>query len=75
MTSKRQTTPPSLRSLEKRIDNLAKDLGRPVRRIQRAVANTAVGQMLPPNVVKGGTAMKLRVGETGPLARGSRTSS
>jgi hypothetical protein len=34
-----------------------------VRRIQRAVANTVVGQMLPPGVVKGGTAMKLRVGE------------
>jgi hypothetical protein len=27
------------------------------------VANTVVGQMLPPSVVKGGTAMKLRVGE------------
>ena len=34
-----------------------------MRRIQRAVANTVVGQMLPPGVVKGGTAMKLRVGE------------
>ena len=31
----------------------------------RAVANVAVGQMLPPSVVKGGTAMKLRVGEPG----------
>jgi hypothetical protein len=29
------------------------------------VANTVVGQMLPPGVVKGGTAMKLRVGEAG----------
>ncbi|MDZ7733539.1 MAG: nucleotidyl transferase AbiEii/AbiGii toxin family protein [Acidimicrobiia bacterium] len=38
-------------------------MGRPTRRIQRAVANTVVGQMLPPGVVKGGTAMKLRVGE------------
>lgn len=33
--------------------------------IQRAVANTVVGQMLPPGVVKGGTALKLRVGEAG----------
>src|SRR5690606_19247418 len=31
--------------------------------IQRAVANTVVWQMLPPGVVKGGTAMKLRIGE------------
>lgn len=34
-----------------------------VKRIQRAIANTIVGQMLPPGVVKGGTAMKLRLGE------------
>ncbi|HMI99675.1 MAG TPA: nucleotidyl transferase AbiEii/AbiGii toxin family protein [Gaiellaceae bacterium] len=31
--------------------------------MQRVVANTVVGQMLPPGVVKGGTAMKVRVGE------------
>ena len=55
--------PPNLRSLTTRIDNLARHEGRPVRRFQRAVANTVVGQMLPPGVVKGGTAMKLRVGE------------
>jgi hypothetical protein len=36
-----------------------------VARIQRAVANTVVGQQLPPGVVKGGTAIKLRVGEAG----------
>jgi hypothetical protein len=65
MTAKRESPPTNLRSLEKRIDNLASRLGRPVRRIQRAVANTVVGQMLPPGVVKGGTAMKLRVGEAG----------
>jgi hypothetical protein len=34
-----------------------------VKRIQRAIANTIVGQMLPPGVVKGGTAIKLRLGE------------
>jgi len=38
---------------------------RPVRRLRRALANTVVGQMLPPGVVKGGTAMKVRVGEAG----------
>ena len=65
MTPKRESPPTNLRSLEKRIDNLAHELGRPVRRIQRAVSNTVVGQMLPPGVVKGGTAMKLRVGEAG----------
>jgi hypothetical protein len=64
--SPRHDGPPSnLRSLTTRIDNLAREQGRPVRRIQRAVANTVVGQMLPPGVVKGGTAMKLRVGEAG----------
>lgn len=55
--------PPNVRSLDKRIQNLADARGRPVRRIQRAIANTVVGQMLPPGVVKGGTAMKVRVGE------------
>lgn len=55
--------PPNLRSLEKRIANTAKIQQRAERRIQRAVANTVVGQMLPPGVVKGGTAMKIRVGE------------
>jgi len=34
-----------------------------VKRIQRAIANTIAGQMLPAGVVKGGTAMKVRVGE------------
>jgi len=61
----RRDPPPHLGSLTKRIGNLAADTGRPVRRIQRAVANTVIGQTLPPGVVKGGTALKLRVGETG----------
>lgn len=63
MSVKRASQPPNLRALMKRIDNVAHGTGRPVRRIQRAVANTVVGQMLPPSVVKGGTAMKLRIGE------------
>ena len=58
-----RVAPPNLVSLERRIGNLAADSGRPVARIQRAVANTVVGQLLPPEVVKGGTALKLRVGE------------
>ncbi len=52
-------------TLEARITSLSNETGRPVRRIQRAVANTVVGQMIPDGVVKGGTAMKLRIGEAG----------
>lgn len=63
MSARRDDAPPNHRSLTARIDNLARQQGRPVRRIQRAMANTVVGQMLPPGVVKGGTAMKIRVGE------------
>lgn len=65
MSPKREDPPSNLRSLETRISNIASDRGRPVRRMQRVIANTVVGQMLPPSVVKGGTAMKLRVGEAG----------
>jgi len=65
MNIKRDTPPSNLRSLQARIDNEAAARNQPVRRIMRAVANVAVGQMLPPSVVKGGTAMKLRVGEPG----------
>ena len=65
MSPKREDAPTNLRSLETRVTNLARDRDRPVRRIQRTLANTIVGQMLPPGVVKGGTAMKLRIGEAG----------
>ena len=65
MIAKRDTPPSNLRSLQARIDNEAAARNQPVRRIMRAVANVAIGQMLPPSVVKGGTAMKLRVGEPG----------
>lgn len=59
--------PSNLRSLTTRIETLARRQQRPVRPIQRAVANTVVGQLLPPGVVKGGTAMKLRVGGREPF--------
>lgn len=64
MTASRESreAPPNLRSLTTRIENLSRDRGRQVKRIQRTIANTVVGQMLPPGVVKGGTAMKIRVG-------------
>jgi len=63
VSQKREDPPSNLRSLEARVENIARERDRPLRRIQRAIANTVVGQMLPPSVVKGGTAMKLRVGE------------
>ena len=63
MSARSPRPPANLQTLNRRITGLANELGRPVRRVQRAVANTVIGQMLPPGVVKGGTAIKLRVGE------------
>ena len=60
-----RAAPANVRELIRRVDGEARARGRPVRRLQRAIANTIVGQMLPPGVVKGGTAMKVRVGEAG----------
>jgi len=57
------TAPTSLRSLTARLDNLARKSARPLRRVQRTVANTVVGQMLPSGVMKGGAAISMRVGE------------
>jgi hypothetical protein len=55
--------PGSVRHLEAQIDKIAKNLGMPFVRVRRTVAHTIVGQMLPPGVVKGGTAVRLRVAE------------
>ena len=57
------TAPTNLRSLTTRLDNIARQTARPIRRVQRTVANTVVGQMLPSGVMKGGAAMSVRVGE------------
>ena len=65
MSGPRSTPPSNLNHLQSLISKIASERGREVKRVQRAVANTIVGQMLPPGVVKGGTAMKLRVGEAG----------
>jgi hypothetical protein len=54
--------PGNLSHLQRLIAEIASVAGE-VKRIQRAIANTIVGQMPPPGVVKGGTAMKLRLGE------------
>lgn len=57
--------PPNARSLQDRIRNAAARRGTTEERIVVAVCNTVIGQMLPPGVIKGGTAMKLRLGEAG----------
>ena len=59
----RSKPPGSVSHLRSLTDAIARAQGREVNRIQRAVGNTIVGQMLPPSVVKGGNAIKLRVGE------------
>ena len=55
--------PVNLNSLSARINNIVQAQQRPLRRVQRVVANTVIGQMIPAGVVKGGTGIKLRVGE------------
>lgn len=65
MSAPQREPPTNLTSLQARIRNVAQEQGQQFRRIQRAVASTIVGQMLPDGVVKGGTAMKIRVGEAG----------
>lgn len=52
--------PTGVRSLDGRIRQEA--AGRPELLVRTAVATTVLAQMLPPGVVKGGTAMKLRFG-------------
>ena len=61
--SEEKTAPTNLRSLTTRLDTLTRESARPIRRVQRRVANAVVGQMLPPGVMKGGAAMSVRVGE------------
>lgn len=53
--------PPNLRSLEQRIRNLEGDEGLASRR-RVGMALVVVGQMLPDDAVKGGSAMALRFG-------------
>jgi hypothetical protein len=65
MSAPQREVPTNLASLQARMRNVAQERGQPERRIQRTVASTVVGQMLPDGVVKGGTAMKIRGGETG----------
>jgi hypothetical protein len=51
----------NVNTLNDRINKAAGDIGSGLR-LRSAVATTAVAQMLPPGAVKGGAAMKLRLG-------------
>ena len=64
MTIARADEPPNLRSLQAPIRNAAERGGQLARRLELVVADTAIGQMLPPGVIKGGAAMKIRLGDT-----------
>jgi hypothetical protein len=55
--------PPSRRSLDDRIRNVARERGQAERRLQLVVANTVIGQMLPEGVFRGGAALQIRAGE------------
>ncbi len=57
--------PPHVAALRKRIENNAGGDQARANIITRTVATVAVGQLLPPSAVKGGTAMKLRLGVDG----------
>lgn len=55
--------PRTLASLRARIRNEARKRQRQDNTIERLVANVVVGQLLPPGVIKGGTALKVRLGD------------
>jgi hypothetical protein len=55
----------SVRALDQRLQNIAGKDQTLAYRLRVTVANVVVGQMLPPAAVKGGTAMKIRLGEGG----------
>jgi hypothetical protein len=57
------TPPKNVRFLESRIAERAKAENSTVAKLKSLVANIAVCQMLPPSAVKGGTGLKLRLGE------------
>jgi hypothetical protein len=61
--SQRETPPKNATSLQGRINRLAKGRSAVARRLQLLVADTTIGQMLPPGVIKGGAALQIRLGE------------
>ncbi|MGH8940247.1 MAG: nucleotidyl transferase AbiEii/AbiGii toxin family protein, partial [Actinomycetes bacterium] len=64
MIEPRSRPPGNVQHLQRLVEELAAQLEQPALRLRITVANTVVGQMLPPGAVKGGSAMKLRLGET-----------
>jgi len=66
MTDKSYSTPPkNLASLSARIRNLAHERGTTELRLRGTIGNIIIGQMLPSGAIKGGTAMRLRHGDSG----------
>lgn len=64
MTDRQQARDPgSVNELRRRIGSAARARGSTVRRLQSFVASIALCQMLPPSAVKGGTGLKLRLGD------------
>jgi len=63
--SRSRSAPTNLESLNKRIRNEAGVSQRTEQRLRVAIANTVIGQMLPPGVVKGGASLTIRMGEAG----------
>jgi hypothetical protein len=55
----------SVRALDQRLQNVAGQDQTLAYRLRLTVANVVVGQVLPPGAVKGGTAMKIRLGQNG----------
>jgi hypothetical protein len=55
--------PRNVTALQARIRNEANRKGRAANTLERLVANVVVGQMLLPGVIKGGTALKVRMGD------------
>ncbi len=56
--------PRHLTQLQARIRNRSRALGRGEGVLERLIANVVVGQMLPPGMMKGGTALKVRIRDT-----------
>lgn len=57
--------PSNVEALRRRIDNHAHREQISVAQLQRLIANVVIGQMMPLGVIRGGAAMKIRVGDAG----------
>lgn len=57
--------PPNVESLRKRLDNYAQRSQVSFAQLQRLIANVVIGQVLPGGVIRGGAALKIRLGHAG----------